>query len=259
MRVLEAAADAGATRVVLSSSAFAMGWAHDSRAFLPETLPLTDDTPPRPHEAYGLSKALGDEIGASYARSSGLEVCALRFTNVVKREAFDRIALGVLGRYTTVTVGVVPRGRRRRRARHRRDGARGAVVRRGPRAAIHEGLLVAAASTRFAQSTADLLAERFGARAPAFRGAGNDSILDASRARRALAPWRPRCWRRGFASAAAVAARDDPAVEYLDIGGFELSSGATLPHHARLAYRVFSDGEARSCCSRPASAPCTRN
>ena len=91
MRVLEAAADAGATRVVLSSSAFAMGWAHDPRAFLPETLPLTDDTPPRPHEAYGLSKALGDEIGASYARSSGLEVCSLRFTNVVKREVFDRM------------------------------------------------------------------------------------------------------------------------------------------------------------------------
>ena len=44
MRVLEAAASAGAARVVLSSSAFAMGWAHDPRAFLPETLPLTDDT-----------------------------------------------------------------------------------------------------------------------------------------------------------------------------------------------------------------------
>ena len=40
----------------------------------------------------------------------------------------------------------------------------------GCRAAPHESL-VAAASTRFAQSTADLLAERFGARAPAFRGA----------------------------------------------------------------------------------------
>ena len=44
-------------------------------------------------------------------------------------------------------------------------------------------------------------------------------------------------------AAGAVAARADPAVEYLDIGGFELDSGATLPQHARLAYRIFSDGE----------------
>lgn len=244
MRVLEAAADAGATRVVLSSSAFAMGWAHDPRAFLPETLPLTDDTPPRPHEAYGLSKALGDEIGASYARSSGLEVCSLRFTNVVKRELFDRMPWAYSDDIPLLQWAWC----------HEDDVVDAhAIAATAPAAQLFDGaeprytsLLVAAASTRFAQSTTELLAERFGARAPAFRGAGNDSILDASRARRALRPWRPRCWRsstRGFASAAAVAARADPAVEYLDIGGFELDSGATLPQHARLAYRIFSDGE----------------
>ena len=244
MRVLEAAADAGATRVVLSSSAFAMGWAHDPRAFLPETLPLTDDTPPRPHEAYGLSKALGDEIGASYARSSGLEVCTLRFTNVVKREAFDRMPWAYSDDIPLLQWAWC----------HEDDVVDAhAIAATAPAAQLFDGaeprytsLLIAAASTRFAQSTTELLAERFGARAPAFRGAGNDSILDASRARRALRPWRPRCWRsstRGFASAAAVAARADPAVEYLDIGGFELDSGATLPQHARLAYRIFSDGE----------------
>ena len=193
MRVREAAADAGATRVVLSSSAFAMGWAHDPRAFLPETLPLTDDTPPRPHEAYGLSKALGDEIGASYARSSGLEVCALRFTNIVKREVFDRMPWAYSDDIPLLQWAWC----------HEDDVVDAhAIAATAPASQLFDGaeprytsLLVAAASTRFAEPTADLLAERFGARAPAFRGAGNDSILDASRARRALRPWRPRCWR----------------------------------------------------------------
>ena len=34
---------------------------------------------------------LGDAVGACYARASGLEVVALRFTNVVKREVFETL------------------------------------------------------------------------------------------------------------------------------------------------------------------------
>ena len=218
MRVLEAAADAGATRVVLSSSAFAMGWAHDPRAFLPETLPLTDDTPPRPHEAYGLSKALGDEIGASYARSSGLEVCALRFTNVVKREVFDRMPWAysddipllqwawcheddVVDAHAIAATAPASHVRKAEPV-HESTNSRGVGLR-----SIHGGL---AGGTLWRPSAGVPRRD-------------NDSILAASRAA-ARWPWRPRCWRsstRGFASATAVA--DDDLVWCLDIGGFELA------------------------------------
>ncbi|KAH8056093.1 alpha/beta hydrolase [Aureococcus anophagefferens] len=65
-----------------------MGWSHDARAFSPARLPLRDGDAPRPRESYGLSKEVGDAVGAAYARACGLEVASLRFTNVVKRDAF---------------------------------------------------------------------------------------------------------------------------------------------------------------------------
>ena len=225
-----------------------MGWARPPRV-LPETPPLTDDTPP-PHEAYGLSKALGDEsahrmrvIGprrlraASRTSSSGkcLTTCHGR-TQMVYHYYSGRES------HETTSSTRTPSPRRR----PRRSCSTGAEPR-------YTNLFVAAASTRFAEPTADLLAG--GARAPAFRGASNDSILDASRATR-RGPG-------GRGAGVEASRRRRPSrratilFEYLDIGGFEPDSGATPPQHAQLAYRFFPTARVRS--ATDASAPCTRS
>ena len=54
--VMMLAAELGLRRVVFSSSAFGMGWAHDGNAFVPLYLPLDEEHPMMPFEPYGLSK-----------------------------------------------------------------------------------------------------------------------------------------------------------------------------------------------------------
>ena len=54
--VMMSAAELGLRRVVFSSSAFGMGWAHDGNAFVPLYLPLDEEHPMMPFEPYGLSK-----------------------------------------------------------------------------------------------------------------------------------------------------------------------------------------------------------
>ena len=69
--VMMSAAELGLRRVVFSSSAFGMGWAHDGNAFVPLYLPLDEEHPMMPFEPYGLSKQIGEDIGRMIARSFG--------------------------------------------------------------------------------------------------------------------------------------------------------------------------------------------
>ena len=101
--VFEAAVGSDAKRVVFSSSAFATGWSHDP-AFVPQALPIVDREEARavangaaeenncscPHEAYGLSKVVGESIAAMFARNTRgrTSFVSLRFTNIVKRHLF---------------------------------------------------------------------------------------------------------------------------------------------------------------------------
>lgn len=62
------AEELGLHRVVFSSSAFRMGWAHDPAAFAPMYLPLDEDHPMMSFERYGLSKQIGECIDAMVAR-----------------------------------------------------------------------------------------------------------------------------------------------------------------------------------------------
>ena len=74
--VLMAAEEIGLRRVVFSSSAFGMGWAHDPAAFVPLYLSLDEDHPMMPFEPYGLSKQIGENIGAMVARRSSTSVAS---------------------------------------------------------------------------------------------------------------------------------------------------------------------------------------
>ena len=84
--VMMSAAELGLRRVVFSSSAFGMGWAHDGNAFVPLYLPLDEEHPMMPFEPYGLSKQVGEDIGRMIARNSDTTVVSLRFTNVAPPE-----------------------------------------------------------------------------------------------------------------------------------------------------------------------------
>ena len=83
--VLSAAADLGIRKVVLLSSECATGIINISRMPLarPEYLPIDEDHPLRPYDAYGLSKQISEEIARCFARRSGIEIVALRPTLIV--------------------------------------------------------------------------------------------------------------------------------------------------------------------------------
>jgi nucleoside-diphosphate-sugar epimerase len=74
LNVFLAARDAGAQRVVFSSSAAVYG---DG----PE-MPKREDTPPAPLSGYALSKLFGEHQGRIFTRLYGLEVFSLRYFNV---------------------------------------------------------------------------------------------------------------------------------------------------------------------------------
>ncbi|KAJ1458868.1 Alpha/Beta hydrolase protein [Pelagophyceae sp. CCMP2097] len=255
LRVLDAAAKAGVKRVIISSSAFAMGWSHDSSQFQPKKLPISDADAPRPHETYGLSKELGDLCGAMYARTGSMEVVALRFTNVVKGEVYDSLPWKydkhvplVMWAWcheddvveAHVAAAVAPSKQLFEHAEEER----------------YVSLLICAPSTRYATDTTDLLSDHFGPSAAKMDLTGlkgNSSVLCGKRATSALRPWAPRCWtaqKRGMSTSTSTAARgskaaraalNDADVEFFDLEGFELESGLKLPKGASLAYRVHGD------------------
>ncbi len=70
--VYEAAARQGAKRLVFASS----NWTMAGHRF--EDFPLTTDLPPRPINAYGVSKLIGERLGRSYHDRWGLSVIAFR-------------------------------------------------------------------------------------------------------------------------------------------------------------------------------------
>ncbi len=77
--VLSAAGRVGA-RVVQASSDGAYGFFFAEETPLPESLPVTEEHPPRPEDPYGLSKVVTEEIGKTVARRDGVPVLSLRPT-----------------------------------------------------------------------------------------------------------------------------------------------------------------------------------
>ncbi|MGI8914708.1 MAG: NAD-dependent epimerase/dehydratase family protein [Chloroflexota bacterium] len=74
----QAAALMGIDTVVSTSSQSAYGWAWGKRDFLPRYLPLDEEHPDEPDEAYGLSKVVGEQIAWSFHRKTGMRTVVLR-------------------------------------------------------------------------------------------------------------------------------------------------------------------------------------
>lgn len=87
--VFEAAARLGIRRVVSASSLSAFGFPFQHRWSEPLYLPLDEAHPLLPQDAYGLSKATGEEIAAAYCRRTGASAASLRISTIVSDETMQ--------------------------------------------------------------------------------------------------------------------------------------------------------------------------
>lgn len=95
--VLDAAGAAGA-RIAWASSESLYGTVFAEEYWLPDALPVDEETPTEPEDPYGLSKVVGEEIAARVARRYGVSAVSLRASWVnypgayetrAAREGFD--------------------------------------------------------------------------------------------------------------------------------------------------------------------------
>ena len=183
--VMMSAAELGLRRVVFSSSAFGMGWAHDGSAFVPLYLPLDEEHPMMPFEPYGLSKQVGEDIGRMIARNSDTTVVSLRFTNVALPEVIaefpwpaptpeEPLTL-VMWAYAEAT-----------------SVAEAHVLALDAEIEEYEAFMLAQPSSRFEEPTVDLVRNNFGDRVEIREGLdGTASVISTEKAQRLLG-WRPR-------------------------------------------------------------------
>ncbi len=92
-RVVEAAVTAGAGRVVMASSMGAYGFLYCEGRVKPRYIPLDEEHPCTPADAYGLSKWLSEEICRRYTRSHGLQTVCLRLVGVFDDRMYSRMPL----------------------------------------------------------------------------------------------------------------------------------------------------------------------
>ena len=191
--VMTAAAEHGVRRIVFSSSVFGMGWAHDPSAFVPLYLPLDEDHPMMPFEAYGLSKQIGEDIGAMLARSTDISVVSLRFTNIPHDEVRAEFPLPAPTKADPLTLVMWGYA-------FADDVAEAHVLAVDADIEGHEAFLLAQNKTRFSEPTADLVRANFGYRVEIRDGLeGNASVISTLKAQRMLG-WVPRHdWTRGDA------------------------------------------------------------
>ena len=183
--VMMSAAELGLRRVVFSSSAFGMGWAHDGNAFSPLYLPLDEEHPMMPFEPYGLSKQVGEDIGRMIARSSDTTVVSLRFTNVALPEVQAEFPWPAPTPESPLTLVMWAYA-------DARDVAEAHVLALDAEIEEYEAFMIAQPSSRFKEPTVDLVKSNFGDRVEIREGlGGNASVISAEKAQRLLG-WRPR-------------------------------------------------------------------
>jgi UDP-glucose 4-epimerase len=80
--VVESAVTAGVGKIIYSGSGSALGFAFRFKDMIPDYMPMDELHPLRPQDAYGLSKALCEDILLSATRRSGISTISLRATTV---------------------------------------------------------------------------------------------------------------------------------------------------------------------------------
>ncbi len=183
--VMMSAAELGLRRVVFSSSAFGMGWAHDGNAFVPLYLPLDEEHPMMPFEPYGLSKQVGEDIGRMIARNSDTTVVSLRFTNVALPEVQAEFPWPAPTPENPLTLVMWAYA-------DARDVAEAHVLAAEAEIEEYEAFMIAQPSSRFKEPTIDVVKNNFGDRVEIRDGlSGTASVISTAKAQRLLG-WRPR-------------------------------------------------------------------
>ena len=183
--VMMSAAELGLRRVVFSSSAFGMGWAHDGNAFVPLYLPLDEEHPMMPFEPYGLTKQVGEDIGRMIARNSGTTVVSLRFTNVALPEVQAEFPWPAPTPEDPLTLVMWAYA-------DARDVAEAHVLALDAEIEEYEAFMIAQPSSRFEEPTIDIVKNNFGDRVEIREGlSGTASVISTEKAQRLLG-WRPR-------------------------------------------------------------------
>ena len=182
--VMMSAAELGLRRVVYSSSAFGMGWAHDGNAFVPRYLPLDEEHPMMPFEPYGLTKQVGEDIGRMIARNSNTTVVSLRFTNVPPPEVVAEFPWPAPTPENPLTLVMWAYA-------DARDVAEAQVLSLDAEIEEYEAFMLAQPSSRFAEPTIDIVRNNFGDQVEIREGLeGTASVISTEKVQRMLG-WRP--------------------------------------------------------------------
>ena len=182
--VVHAAGTLGVGRLVFASTVFALGWVDQAERFWPRYVPVDEEHPQTPFEAYGLSKQIGEQICAAAWRRYGLPSISLRIMNVIHPESYDRLPWPPPTREQPVRFVLWPYV-------DARDVARACRLALEAKTNGHKPLYLAAKDIRFDRPTRELLGEL----APAeleIRGPLDHraSIIDCTKAKE-LIGWEP--------------------------------------------------------------------
>ncbi|MEM7129308.1 MAG: NAD(P)-dependent oxidoreductase [Chloroflexota bacterium] len=86
--VTEAASNLGIKKLIYTSSCSAYGFAFRTTDMVPDYLPLDEEHPARPQDAYGLSKLFGEEMVAAASRRTEMMTVAMRIPTVLTPEQY---------------------------------------------------------------------------------------------------------------------------------------------------------------------------
>ncbi|MHC4877342.1 MAG: NAD-dependent epimerase/dehydratase family protein [Planctomycetota bacterium] len=191
--VAETAAALGLKRIVFASSLFALGWHQSADHFWPASVPVDETHPTTPFEAYGLSKAIGEEIVASVSRRCSIPAISLRITNIIQEDGYFALPWPMPTREHPVRFVLWPYVDVRDAAIACRQSLEASV-------SGHEAVYIAAEETRFDADTQALLREF----APGVKVtqpiAGSGSVISIEKARRLLGFQPQYSWRKLRAS-----------------------------------------------------------
>jgi UDP-glucose 4-epimerase len=191
--IAEAVARLGVRRLVNLSSETVPGFVTAERPWIPNYLPVDEDHPIRPQDAYALSKAISEQIADALVRRSDATAVSVRPSYVLSPEMYAEV------------VPPIQRGSRRPPPNQwsyvdTRDLAELVVLAAEADTRDHEVVYAAQPDNLMGQPLAELIATAYGDQAPPLRAVErpDSSAISCAKAR-AMFGWNPhRSWRDEF-------------------------------------------------------------